>query len=55
VICASCGERIGVNERVMVLSETRVRETSLGRTPELRANEGEVFVHPDCALQAVFH
>ena len=55
VICASCGERIGVNERLMVLSESEVRETSLAREPELGARDDVILVHHRCALQAVAH
>lgn len=46
--CAFCGERIGVYEPIMVVTETGERHSSLAGEPGLRENSGPML-HAACA------
>jgi len=48
--CMFCGERIGVDERVVVIEpDGEHREASLARDPELAERTRTFIIHADCA------
>ena len=48
LLCAHCGDRIGVYERTVVIEGSGARTTSMAREPLLSASRASVL-HADCA------
>jgi len=48
VLCSRCGDRIGVYEPTVVVSDGSRRTTSLAREPRLR-REDVALLHKQCA------
>jgi len=50
-MCAHCGDRIGVYERMIVVEGELTRVTSRAREPEISESSGRLL-HAGCALSA---